>query len=94
MEAANSVNVASLLRDQFRALERVGTDISLNPDRQRRVLLVAEQDWAGWSAFMQGGPLPAHPVAPVMLQRVAAATYRLVALADRQTAGGRWRRRV
>lgn len=90
METANSANVASLLRDQFRALELVGTDISLDPDRQRRVLLVDEEDWCGWSAFMQGGPLPAHPVAPVMLQRVATATYRLAALADRQTAGGRW----
>ena len=86
METADGTNVVSLLRDQFRALELVGTDIRLVPDRQRRVLLVAEEDWSGWSAFMQGGPLPAHPVAPVMLQRVAAVTYRLAALVDRHTA--------
>jgi hypothetical protein len=88
MGTASSVSVASLLRDQLRVLELVGSDIRLAPDRKRRVLLVTEEDWTGWSAFMQGGPLPAHPVAPVMLQRVAALTYRLAALADRQPACG------
>jgi len=89
METDSSANVASLLRDQLRALELVGADIRLAPDRQRRVLLVTEEDWSGWSAFAQGGPLPAHPVAPVMLQRVAAVTYRLAVLADRQPLGRR-----
>ena len=45
------------------------SDIRLHPDRQWRILLLAEEDWAGWSAFTQGGALPSHPEAPVMLQR-------------------------
>ena len=65
------------------------SDIRLHPDRQWRILLLAEEDWAGWSAFTQGGALPSHPEAPVMLQRVAGVTYRLAALVDRQTAVGR-----
>jgi hypothetical protein len=89
MDTIKNSDTASFLRKQFRVLEAVGMDIRLDADAQRRVLLIAEEDWCGWSEFKQGGPLPAHPVVPVMLQRVAAATYRLAALVDRQVAAGR-----
>jgi hypothetical protein len=88
MDTIKNSDTASFLRKQFRVLEAVGMDIRLDADAQRRVLLIAEEDWCEWSEFKQGGPLPAHPVVPVMLQRVAAATYRLAALVDRQVAAG------
>jgi hypothetical protein len=89
MNTSKCGDTASLLRQQFRVLESVGMDIRLDPDAQRRVLLIAEEDWSEWSDFKQGGPLPAHPVVPVMLQRVATAAYRLAALSDRQATAGR-----
>ena len=86
METTRSADGASLLRTQFRVLESVG---AFDSDAQRRVLLIARKDWPKWSAFVQGGPLPPHPAPPVMLQRVAAASYRLAALIDRRTSVGR-----
>ncbi len=80
---------ASLLRDQFRQLHIVGTQVNLDEERQRRLLLVSQQDWPDWSMFLRDGPLPARPEAPVMLRRLGATTYRLAALADRQAAVGR-----
>jgi hypothetical protein len=85
MDTTSRADAASLLRNQFRALESVGT---FDADARRRVLLLPQEDWSRWSAFMHGGPLPTHPPAPVMLQRVASVTYRLAALVDRRTAAG------
>jgi hypothetical protein len=87
MQTTVSADAASLLRNQFRALESVG---SFDPDARRRVLLIPREHWCEWSEFVQGGPLPAHPAAPVMLQRVATVTYRLAALIDRRAAAGAW----
>jgi hypothetical protein len=86
MKNTRSVDVASVLRDQFVAFDAVGSAVSLNPDRQRRVLLVAHDDWPDWSHFKDGGPLPAQPMPPIMLQRLATATYRLACLVDRRAA--------
>lgn len=83
MEITGSIDVASLLRDQFVAFDALGSAIRLNPDRQRRVLLLAPADWPDWSDFKHGGPLPAQPMPPIMLQRLATATYRLACLVDR-----------
>lgn len=84
MQATNRRTAASLLRDQFRHLRIVGTQVNLDEERQRRLLLISESDWPDWSVFLRDGPLPARPDAPVMLRRLGAATYRLAALADRQ----------
>jgi hypothetical protein len=84
----NQGTAALLLRDQFRALHSVGATVNLDEERQRRLLLVSEQDWADWSVFLRDGPLPARPEVPVMLRRVGAVTYRLASLADRQMAAG------
>jgi hypothetical protein len=89
MKTTSRADAASLLRNQFRTLESIGLDGRFDAEAERRVLLIAKEDWSKWSAFKQGGPLPAHPAAPVMLQRVAVATYRLAALAHRQVAIGR-----
>lgn len=84
MEISSSIDVASVLRDQFVAFDALGSAIRLNPDRQRRVLLLAQDDWPDWSLFKDGGPLPAQPMPPIMLQRLATATYRLACLVDRR----------
>ena len=86
METTRSADAASLLRNQFRVLESVGP---FDADARRRVLLLPHEDWSQWSAFMQGEPLPTHPPAPVMLQRVATVAYRLAALADCRSAARR-----
>jgi hypothetical protein len=89
MRTANRSSAALLLRDQFRALRSVGTQVNLDEDRQRRLLLISETDWPDWSVFLRDGPLPERPEAPLMLRRLGAATYRLAALADRQVMAGR-----
>ena len=88
MELTSSIDVASVLRDQFMAFDTVGRAIRLHPDRQRRVLLVARDDWPDWSHFRDGGPLPAQPVPPIMLQRLATATYRLARRSERRPPTG------
>ena len=75
---------AALLRDQFYALDSVGVQLSLDQDRRRRILLIGRQDWLQWLRFLHDGPLPAQPAVPVMLRRLAAATFRLAALVERQ----------
>ena len=74
---------ATMLRDQFLALDSV---LSLDEERRRRILLLDRQQWPQWARFLRNGPLPAQPAVPVMLRRLAAATYRLAAVAERDTA--------
>jgi len=88
MHAADCSKAAALLRDQFRTLRTVTTRMNLDEQRQRRLLLISRQDWPHWSTFLQDGPLPPRPEAPVMLLRLGAATFRLAALADRQSRAG------
>ena len=73
----------TVLRNQFMTLHEVGQKLNLNADRERRVLLIDHSDWVRWAHFLQNGPLPAQPAVPVMLRRLAAATYRLAAVAER-----------
>ena len=80
----NRTNIlASLLRSQFDTLSLVGAPLAMNEDRQRRMLLVPEGDWSGWSDFLRDGPLPSFPSAPTMLRRLAAANYRVASVAAR-----------
>lgn len=84
MALTGCVDVASVLRGQFQAMESIGGPLRLPGDRQRRLLLLSEDQWPSWSDFREGGPLPAQPAPPVMLQRLATATYRLASLAGRR----------
>ena len=77
---------ALVLRDQFQALDSLGAQLALGEERRRRILLIGQQEWPQWLRFMRNGPLPAQPAVPVMLRRLAAATFRLAALAERQVA--------
>ena len=74
---------ATMLRDQFLALDSV---LSLDEERRRRILLLDRQQWPQWARFLRNGPLPAEPAVPVMLRRLAAATFRLAAVVERQAA--------
>lgn len=74
---------AMLLRDQFQALDSVGAPLALDEERRRRILLIDRQSWAQWLRFLRNGPLPAQPAVPVMLRRLAAATFRLATVAER-----------
>ena len=84
MNAFQQSSAAMLLRDQFQTLDRVGVQLSLNEDRRRRILLLDHQEWPQWVRFLRNGPLPAQPAVPVMLRRLAAATFRLATVAERQ----------
>ena len=75
---------AMLLRNQFQAMDSVGQALSLDEERRRRILLLDRQEWPQWARFLRNGPLPAQPVVPVMLRRLAAATFRLSTVAERQ----------
>ena len=77
---------AKLLRDQFQTLDSVGQALSLDEEKRRRILLLDRQEWPQWARFLRNGPLPEQPAVPVMLRRLAAATFRLAAVAERQAA--------
>jgi hypothetical protein len=89
MDTTKQVDTTSLVRMQFRELHVLGSKLRLDDERQRRVLLVRQQDWPDWSMFLKDGPLPAQPDASIMLRRLGAVTYRLAVLAERQSAGSR-----
>ena len=76
----------TVLRDQFTTLLEVSQPLNLDADRQRKVLLIDRSDWMCWAHFLQNGPLPTKPTVPVMLRRLAAATYRLATVAERHAA--------
>ena len=66
MEFTSSIDIASVIRDQFVTLDVLGRAIRPNPDRQQPVLL-APDDWPDWSQ-KDGDPLPGQPMPPIMLQ--------------------------
>ena len=74
---------AILLRDQFQTLDSVGAQLAMDEERRRRILLIDPQAWPQWLRFLRNGPLPAQPAVPVMLRRLAAATFRLAAVVER-----------
>ena len=74
----------NLTRSQFRVFSSLGEQLRLTEDDQRRVLLLSKQEWSHWTDFLDDGPLPAEPQAPVMLQRLGSASYRLAVMAERQ----------
>jgi hypothetical protein len=71
-------------RNQFQVFSKIGDEMQLSDDDQRRVLLLSDKQWADWAGFLQDGPLPAEPQLPVMLRRLGNASHRLAVLADRR----------
>jgi hypothetical protein len=74
----------TLARSQFRVFSSLGEQLQLSEDARRRVLLLSQQEWTHWTDFLDDGPLPAQPQAPVMLRRLGSASYRLAMMAERQ----------
>jgi hypothetical protein len=72
----------NLARSQFQMFSRLGEEMHLSDDAQRRVLHLSQQEWSSWSDFLQDGPLPAQPQLPVMLQRLGSASHRLAVMAE------------
>ena len=74
----------ALARRQFDAFNEVGQAVSISTEDRRRLLLMSPQEWSAWESFLtDDGALPAQPAVPVVLLRLANASYRLTARADR-----------
>lgn len=72
-----------LARRQFEAFNAIGRAINISEDEQRRVLLMSPQEWSAWEAFAAGDDdLPPQPATPVVLLRLANASYRLAVRAE------------
>jgi hypothetical protein len=75
----------TLTRRQFDAFNEVGRAVRISNDARRRLLLMSPQEWSAWQAFVaDAGALPTQPAIPVVLRRLANASYRLAARADRR----------
>ncbi len=78
----------AIARRQFDAFNEVGHGVRLNDEDRRRLLLMSPQEWSAWEAFLAGdGAPPPQPAVPVVLLRLAKASYRLAVRADRDRAG-------
>jgi hypothetical protein len=78
----------ALARRQFDAFNEVGRVARLRDEDRRRLLLMSPQEWPAWEAFLAGdGAPPPQPAVPVVLLRLANASYRLAVRADRDRAG-------
>jgi hypothetical protein len=74
----------TLTRRQFDAFNEVGRAVRISDDDRRRLLLMSPREWSAWEAFLaDDGALPAQPAIPVVLRRLANASYRLAVRADR-----------
>ena len=84
LEHNSRVEPGALTRRQFDAFNEVGHAVRIGPDDRRRLLLMSLQEWSAWEAFLaDDGALPAQPAVPVMLMRLANASFRLAVRADR-----------
>ena len=72
-----------LARRQFNAFEQIGHEVAITEERQRKLLSMSQQEWSVWKAYAQGGAAPAVTSVPEVLLRMANASYRLAARADR-----------
>jgi hypothetical protein len=82
---ADEMARCALTRRQFDAFNEVGRAVRISDDARRRLLLMSAAEWSAWEAFVTDtGALPTQPAIPVVLRRLANASYRLVARADRR----------
>jgi hypothetical protein len=61
LQSMNWFATDELARSQFEVFSKIGDQMQLSDDEQRRVLLLSEQEWSDWSGFLQDGPLPVQP---------------------------------
>ena len=84
IEHGGRAEPSAVARRQFDAFNEVGREVRLSVEHQRRILFMSPQEWSAWAAFLaDDGALPAQPAVPVVLLRLANASYRLTVRADR-----------
>jgi hypothetical protein len=90
MDHCGRVEPRTLARRQFDAFNEAGREVRISDEERRRILLMSPQEWSAWEAFLtDDGALPAQPAVPVVLLRLANASYRLAVRADRDHAAPR-----
>ena len=84
LEHNSRVEPGALTRRQFDAFNEVGRAARISGEDRRRILLMSPREWSDWQAFLtDDGVLPAQPAVPVVLLRLATASYRLAVRGDR-----------
>ena len=91
MTTAARPSADAVARNQFRVFDRIGNETALTDEDRRRMLSLSTQQWLAWSAVRNGGPVPEEPILPVMLRRLAAASYRMAIAAECMAEAGRTR---
>lgn len=79
----------AVARNQFRVFDLIANETALTDEDRQRMLLLSARQWLAWSRLRNGGPVPQEPVLPVMLRRLAAATYCVAVAAERVGETGR-----
>lgn len=83
------VGADAVALNQFRVFDRIANETALTDEDRRRMLLLSAPQWLAWSRLRNGGPVPREPSLPVMLRRLAAASYRLALAVERMDEAGR-----
>jgi len=78
----------AVARNEFRVFDLIANEIALADEDRRRVLRLSTQQWLAWSRLRNAGTVPQEPVLPVMLRRLAAASYRLAVATERMGEAG------
>lgn len=66
-------------RAQFAMFDLLAGGQALSVVERRALLGLDVSEWAAWTAFAKGGPVPAAPSVPDMLIRLGVAAHRLSA---------------
>lgn len=83
LQSINWQATDALTRLQFAVFHEASNDARLTEAERRTALRLSEQDWEAWSDFLRDGPLPAYPVLPEMLCRLASVSHGLAMQAER-----------
>jgi len=87
MSAARA-DADAVARNEFRVFDLIANEIALADEDRRRMLRLSPQQWLAWSRLRNAGTVPQEPILPVMLRRLAAASYRLAVAVERMAEAG------
>jgi hypothetical protein len=71
------LKAVEVARRELRLFLRMAEQTGMDAERQRRSLLVSQDDWHRWLGVLQDEPLPSHPRLPLLLRRLGYLTSRL-----------------
>jgi hypothetical protein len=74
----------TLTRSQLTMVQALGDELGLSADDRRRALDLTEREWQAWTDFLVDGSLPAEPLLPEMLRRLAEVAFTLSLPAERR----------